>query len=487
MDGMAPLPAAWPAAPVAVNLPHSYEAEQNLLGAVLTNNRALERIPLDFRAHHFADPLHGRIFDVLRDTIDKGQTANPITLKRMFEGEVVDGALTVGQYLVKLASSVVAMVNAEDWARTIMDLWARRSVVLACQEIISEAIGADPEREGVRVIEDAEAKIHALTDGEKAGKRGLTLIGDGVDATLQQIETARQSGGVSGLSTGLTDLDRRTAGLHPGSLIIIGARPGMGKSDKALNLSFNAASKGKQVGFFSLEMSAGLLTNRILARMTGIPASLQIGGNVQPEDMGTLMAAAHKIRSLPLWIDDAPAPSVDVIASRARRLQRRHGLDLVVVDYLQLIAPGNNRRNRQSNRTEDVTLISQGLKALAKDLKVPVVALCQLSRAVEAREDKRPQLADLRESGSIEQDADVVIFLYRESYYLERDTPKQRPKETAEAFGERRDLHEQNLFKSANICEAIIAKQRMGPPGAVDLYYKPAHSHFGDLDSRVRE
>lgn len=465
-----------------VRLPHSYEAEQGLLGALLTNNRALERVPQDFRPEHFADPLHSKIFLAIREAVDRGHVANPVTLNRIFGDDPVAGALTAGQYLVKLAASVVSVVNAEDWARTITDLWAARSVVVACQEIISETLSPG-DRDARRIIEDAEARIHELSDNDGSGRKGLIEVGAGVDAVLEGIEAARQRGGVSGLSTGLTDLDGRTSGLQPGSLIIAGGRPGMGKSDLGLGISFNAATQGKRVGFFSLEMSRGLLTNRLLARMTRIPATDQIGGKVDPVQVGALTRAAGDLKKLPLWIDDAPAPTVDVISSRARQLQRRHGLDLVVIDYLQLIAPGNNRRNRQTNRTEDVTMISQGLKALAKDLNVPVVALCQLSRAVESRDDKRPVLADLRESGGLEQDADVVLFVYRDSYYLERDQPKQRERESAADFAERRDAHENKLLAALNVCQVIIAKQRMGAPGAVDLYYKPAHSHFADLSS----
>ena len=466
--------------------PHSYEAEQGLLGAILTNNRVIERVPLDFRSSYFADPLHARIFDVLRVTTDRGQTANPITLRRAFEGEEAVPGLTVQAYLIKLATSVVAIVNAEDYARTIVDAWARRSVIGVCREIISETAAPDLDRQGFQVIEEAEARIHALADGDAASaKRGLVSAGEGVDEVLKQIEDAQACGGVSGLATGLTDLDRLTAGLHRGSLVILGARPSMGKSDLAVNVALNAAKAGKRVGFFSLEMSRGLLINRLLARMTKIPASDQIGGQTRTEDLAPLVRAAGEIRSLPLWIDDAPAPTVEIIASRGRRPKRRHGLDLVVVDYLQLIAPGNNRRGRQTNRTEDVTLISQGLKALAKELEVPVLALCQLSRAVEAREDKRPQLADLRESGGIEQDADVVMFVYRDSYYLERSLLKQGERESAEDFAARRSKREFDALASLNICDLIVPKQRMGRAGAtVTVYYKPEHSHFGNLDER---
>lgn len=468
--------------PPADDLPHSYEAEQGLLGAILTNNRAIERVPPEFRAEHFADPLHARIYETLRHTIDRGELANPVTLRRMFEGDDAAPGLPVGQYMVKLAGSVVAIVNAEDYARTITDLWARRATVLACREIIAGA--TDPESSGEAVLEAAESRIRDIGSGARIGRRDLTPFGDGIHDTLGQIEAAWKAGGVSGLSTGLKDLDERTAGLHPGSLVIVGARPGMGKSDFALNLAYSAAAAGKSVGFFSLEMSKGLLTNRLLARATGIPATNQISGRVSEAEIAALSAAAGRLKGIPLWIDDSAASTVEAIGARARRLQRRHGLDLVMVDYLQLIAPGNSRRRRETNRTEDVTMISQALKGLAKDLGVPVVALSQLSRAVEGREDKRPTLADLRESGAIEQDADVVIFLYRESYYLDRDDPKQRQSETAEHFADRRTEHERRALSAMNTAEAIIAKQRMGSAGTVNLYYKPAHSHFADLHWR---
>lgn len=482
-DALAPLAAAWPAAPrrEVDRLLYNYEAEQGLIGAILVNNRALDRIPPDFRPEHFADPLHARVFVAVRDMADAGETANPVRLRRFFDGEDAAPGLPVFAYLTQIARDVQGIVNAEDWAKTITDVWARRATVDTCRAIIAAA--TMPDVDGASVIEDAEAQLRALTD-RSSGAKGLIPIGNSVDAVMEQIERARASGGVSGLSTGIADLDRKTAGLHPGSFVVIGARPGMGKSDLALNIALNAAGAGHNVGFFSLEMSRELLTNRALGRLTGVPATAQISGTVDDDQIPRLVRASGEIRGMPLHIDDGSASSVDVIASRARRMQRRHGLDLVIVDYLQIIAAGNSRKNRQANRTEDVTMISQGLKALAKDLKVPLIALCQLSRAVEAREDKRPTMADLRESGSIEQDADVVMFVYRDSYYLDRSQPKQRENEKAADFSIRISEHEAKSLKAMNVCDILIPKQRMGPATGVTLFYSPAQSRFGDMDPR---
>lgn len=483
-DAITPLAPAWPAPQLQQEpdrLLANYEAEQGLIGAILANNAALDRIPPEFRPDHFSDPLHARVFLAVREMVDAGETCAPHRLRRFFDGEEATPGVPVITYLVGLVRGLQGIVNAEDWARTITDVWARRATVDTCRAIIAGA--TVPELSGEDVLEAAEASIRALTD-HSTGARGLVPIGNCVDDVLAQIERARRSGGVSGLSTGMVDLDRKTAGLHPGSFVVIGARPGMGKSDLALNIAINAALAGKHVGFFSLEMSRDLLTNRALGRLTGIPATNQISGLVDDEQIAPLVRAGGDLRAMPLHIDDGAAASVDVIGTRARKMQRRHGLDLVVVDYLQIIAAGNSRRNREANRTTDVTMISQGLKALAKGLHVPLIALCQLSRAVEAREDKRPTMADLRESGSIEQDADVVMFVYRDSYYLDRDQPKQREHEKAADFNQRRSEHEQKTIKAMNVCDILIPKQRMGPPTGCVLYYNPAQSHFGDMDPR---
>lgn len=459
-------------------LPVNYEAEQGLLGALLVNNGALERVRDFLEPDHFADPAHQRIFDAIRKTVDKGHQANPITLNHFFQG---DGLAEVGgaQYLVKLAASVVAIVNAEDYGRTILEHWERRSAITTMLELIGRCTQPQIE-DGERLLEEAEERFHQIaTRTEK--RRGLIHVSVAVRSALDQIEAAYKAGGSSGLSTGLMDVDGILGGLHPGEVLILAARPSMGKTDLAVNIGANVARSGAVVGIFSLEMSAEEITKRVLARVTGIPADKQRGGRVSHQEMMALGRAASEVEALGLHIDDTPAPTVEAISARARRLRRRHGLGLIVVDYLQLITPGNSRNRRNANRVEDVTEISRSLKVMAKDLGVPVIALSQLSREVEKREDKRPQLSDLRESGAIEQDADAVAFLFREEYYLTREEPKQKSGESAMQFSMRLGDHETRLKGVQNVAEVIVAKNRMGPTGTAKLLYLPAQSKFGNL------
>lgn len=468
------------APPPAINLPVNYEAEQGLLGALMVNNRALERVRDFLEPEHFADPAHGRIFDAIRKTVDKGHQANPVTLNAFFQ---VDGGLAeVGgpAYLVKLAGAIVAIVNAEDYGRTILEHWQRRTAITTMLEMIGRCAQPEVGEDGGGFLEEAEERFHRIaTRSEK--RRGLIHISVAVQGALEQIEAAYKSGGSSGLATGLRDLDALSGGLHPGEVTIIAARPSMGKTDLAVNVSAAVAEAGKSVGIFSLEMSAEEITKRMLARLSTIPADRQRGGRVSHHEMLSLAEASRQLDSLTLHIDDTPAPTVDAISARARRLQRRRGLDLIVVDYLQLIAPGNSRNRRNANRTEDVTEISRALKVMAKEIGVPVIALSQLSRQVESREDKRPQLSDLRESGAIEQDADAVMFLYREEYYASREEPQQKTGQSASDYAMKLADHNDRLRACQGIAEVIVAKNRMGPTGTAKLYYLPAQSRFGNL------
>ena len=479
-----PAPAAAAAPPPALA---NFPAEQGLLGALLTNNRAMERIRDGARAlepEHFADPVNGRIFEAVRKLVDRDQVASPITLKAMFdrEGDLADiGGFA---YLVRLTQTVEAMTNAEDYAATIRDLATRRAAYAACQETMADLQTIDLDRPADKIVEDAEERLHGATRSSGPRKGELLPVADALRASVEQTEAAVKAGGVSGLSTGLFDLDHYLGGLRPGNVLVVAAATSMGKTDFAVNLATFAAKEGETVAFFSLEMSADELASRILARPTGVAASKQGRGQVSPQELSWLAKLSLELQSIPLFIDDTPAPTVEAIAARARRLRRKHGLGLIVVDYLQLIAPGNNRNRRSGNRTEDVTEISRSLKSLAKELGVPVVALAQLSRQLETRENKRPILSDLRESGAIEQDADKVVFLFREEYYLDRDEPRQRPGEKFDAFSERQADHEAHKRAVAGIAEAIVAKNRGGPKGTAKLHYDPARSLFEDIRNR---
>ena len=483
---------AWPrdraAAPVfdlaeitkGIPWPHNNEAEQGLLGALMVQNRALDRVREKLSPEHFSNPVHGRIYAAICQLVDSGRQANPVTLKGLFDQDGSLGEVGGAQYLVKLAASIVAIVNAEDYADTILDMHIRRATILAGFETVGNALAIDLEVPGTQVVEDAEARLRDLAFGVDK-THGLAPLGAAARLANARTEAAYKAGGVSGISTRLTDLDRQMGGLQPTDLIIIAARPSMGKSDLAVNIADNAARAGEKVALFSLEMSAEQVAMRMIARRSEISADRQIQGQVQPLHFTDLAKATADIETLPFFVDDSPASSVQTIAARARRHKRQYGLTLLVVDYLQLIAPGNNRRNREVNRVQEVSAITQGLKALAKELGIPVIALSQLSRAVESREDKRPMLSDLRESGSIEQDADIVAFLYREAYYLQRQQPEQRLDESAEKFGDRYDTWKTRLAEVLNIAEVIVAKRRLGPTGITRLFYAPEFSRFSNF------
>lgn len=479
-----PLGAPWWEREDAVVNPvtHNYEAEQGLLGALLTNNAAYDRVSRFLKPEHFGDPAHATIYEAIATFRDTDRQANPITLRPYLEHD--PGLRSCGgwAYLVRLMSSVVAIVNAEDYAQTIKETAIRRAGIAACQQIVADLTRIGMDRSAEQIIDDGEAHLHrAVTIGEeRAGD--LVPVAKALEASVKQTEAAVQAGGTSGLSSGLQDLDHYLGGMRPGHLIVAAGATSMGKTDFAVNIASNAALAGVPVAFFSLEMSAEELGGRILARETGIAASRQGRGQVSDDELKGLARKWIELKTLPLYIDDTPAPTVDAIRSRAMRMKRRRKLGLVVIDYLQLIAPGNSRNRRSGNRTEDVAEISRALKALAKTLDAPILALAQLSRALEARENKRPILADLRESGAIEQDADKVVFLFREEYYLERDQPVQREREGTIDFASRQADHKARMEKVRGRAEAIVAKNRGGPKGTPKLYYDPARSLFGNLN-----
>jgi replicative DNA helicase len=473
--------------------PHNSEAEQALLGAILVNNQAYHRVSEFLAPEHFADGVHGRIFSAIAKLIERGQMANPVTLKNLFDQ---DGALTeIGgaQYLARLAASVITIINAEDYGHAIHDLYLRRKLIEVGGDMVNDAHAQDIDMPAVNQIEVVEKKLFDLaTTGQTEG--GFQSFQSSLTIAIGMAEAAFKRGGkTTGVSTGFTDLDKLLGGLHPSDLVILAGRPSMGKTALATNIAFNAASAyrtvqqedgsvvvedGAIVGFFSLEMSAEQLATRVLSEHSGVSSDRIRRGDVGREDFMRFVVASQELSTKPLFIDDTPALSITALRTRARRLMRQQGLGLIVVDYLQLLQgpPGKGT----DNRVQEISDITRGLKALAKELDVPVIALSQLSRAVEQREDKRPMLSDLRESGSIEQDADVVMFVFREEYYLGRAEPARRPEENDEKFNDRYARWQERLEQVHATGEVIIAKQRHGPIGKVTLHFEGATTKFSN-------
>jgi len=475
--------------------PHNAEAEMALLGAVLSNNRAYEKVSEYLKAEHFVDPRHQRIFAACARLIERGQLANSITLKAFFEQDKALDEIGGTKYLARLEASAISIINAGEYGRTIHDLALRRELIELGSEMVNRAFEVTIDETAVQQIEEAERNLYELaTTGEFEG--GFVPLADAMTEAIHSAEAAfKRSSHVTGVTTGLIDLDRKLGGLHPSDLVILAGRPSMGKTALATNIAFNAAAayreesdeegrsrvaEGAKVAFFSLEMSAEQLANRILAEQTGISSDRIRRGEVSRDDFPRFLEAVERLQHLNLFIDDTPALSVPQLRTRARRLKRQHGLGLVVIDYLQLLHPGGVTRN--DNRVQEVSEITRGLKALAKELDLPVLALSQLSRAVEQREDKRPQLADLRESGSIEQDADVVMFIFREEYYHERSEPKPRADEADDRFEQRHRRWQEHGEKIHNVADVNIAKQRHGPIGGVHLLFESALTRFANLE-----
>ncbi len=467
--------------------PHNVEAEKALIGAVFANNRAYEAVSEFLRPEHFALGQNGRIFEACGKLIERGQIADPVTLKTLFEQDKTLTDIGGVDYLAELAASAVGVINAGEYGRLIYDLFLKRQLIDLGQDVAERAYAADLDEDAVRQIERAEQSLYDLaTSGNYEG--GFQAFKSSVIEAIRLAETAhKREGAFSGVATGFTDLDKMLGGLHPSDLVILAGRPSMGKTALATNIAFNAAyshnrSEGKEggvIGFFSLEMSAEQLASRILSEQTNISSDRMRKGELSNEEFNRLVVGSQALHQIPIFIDDTPALTVSALRTRARRLKRQHNLSMIVIDYLQLIAspPG-----RSDGRVNEVSEITRGLKTLAKELNVPVLALSQLSRAVEQRDNKRPQLADLRESGSIEQDADVVMFIFREEYYLERDQPVQRQDEKDDSFHTKYERWQQRLEEVRNIAEVIIAKQRHGPIGTARLQFHGAFTRFGNLD-----
>jgi replicative DNA helicase len=475
--------------------PHNYEAEMALLGAILANNLTFDKVNEFLRPDHFADALHGRIYEAAGKLIERGQIANALTLKSLFDQDPALLEHGGAQYLARLAASVVTIINAEDYGRAIHDLHLRRQLIDLGEVMVNTAHDHDLDLPATGQIETAEEKLFRLAETGDT-ENGLRPLTEALTGAINMAEAAvKREGHVTGVTTGLVDLDKKLGGLQPSDLVILAGRPSMGKTALATNIAFNAAlahklapENGGRVAFFSLEMSAEQLATRILAEQTGISSDRIRRGEIsRDDDFSRLVVAAQDLQTLPMHIDDTPGLSVPAMRTRARRLKRRHGLGLIVVDYLQLMRSPAGLRSE--NRVQEVSEITRGLKAIAKELDVPVLALSQLSRAVEQRDDKRPQLADLRESGSIEQDADVVMFIFREQYYHERGEPKQRDDESSEKFAERHSRWLERGERVHNVAEVNIAKQRHGPIGTVELYFDGMVTKFGNLsrDDRLAD
>lgn len=467
-------------------VPYNLEAEQGLLGILLLNNKSLEYVSDYLHPFHFADAVHGKIYEGIIRFAERGQIADPITLKDYFDKDKALETVGGAKYLVDLASSVLSMSSISDYGKLIYDLYLRRELLNIGQDVCVQAKTYEFDVTAIQQIERAEKQLFDLaTKGQTGG--GLIEFNVAMGDALRSAELAfKRDSQIVGVTTGLTDMDKWLGGLHPSDLLILAGRPSMGKTTLATNIAFNAARAslkkeggGAPVAFFSLEMSSEQLASRILASEAGVSSDKIRKGDIQASDFPKFVEVTREFQDLPLFIDDTPAVTVNAIRNRARRMQRQHGLGLIVIDYLQLIEAGGDRRSGQSNRVQEISDISRGLKAIAKELDVPVIALSQLSRAVEQRDDKRPQLSDLRESGSIEQDADVVMFVFREEYYLER----KRPSEGTDKYIEWQAQMNQ-VYKQA---EVIIAKQRHGPVGTIKLYFDGSITKFGNLTQNYLE
>jgi len=467
--------------------PHNFEAEMALLGAILSNNRAYDRVSEFLLPEHFADARHQRIYDAVRRLIELGQIADPVTLRDMFSHDGTLDEIGGPDYLARLAGSVASVINAEDYGRTVHDRALRRALIAIGEDVVNRAYEINLDINATDQIEMAEAALYDLaTDGAYEGD--FKSFHQALTSAVEVAEAAyKRDGNLAGVATHLIDLDRQLGGLHSSDLLILAGRPSMGKTALSTNIAFNAAKAyreerkddgsthvvdGAVVGFFSLEMSAEELATRILAEQSGISSHRIRRGEVSSEEFPKLVEASHTLAHLPLFIDDTAGLTVSALRTRARRLKRQHNLGLIVVDYLQLMRPSPG--SRQENRVQEISEITRSLKGIAKELQVPVLALSQLSRAVEQREDKRPQLADLRESGSIEQDADVVMFVFREEYYLERAKPDDGSDKIIE--------WQEKMDRVHNVAELIVAKQRHGPVGTVKLFFNPELTKFGNLD-----
>ena len=454
-------------------LPNNIEAEQAVIGSVLTSNEIFDDLSSIISENNFFDPLHQKIYAAINNLIYKGMLANPITLKSYFENEKDD--LNVPEYLIKITKFATSSRQCIEYSKIIYDMYVRRELIKISENIIDNAKISDLNISGQTIIENSEKVLYDLAEKGSVSS-SLIKFDDAVKQTIDMASSAyKNEEGIVGVPTGLKDLDNRLGGLHKSDLIIIAGRPSMGKTALATNIAFHAAKKIQETGnkgsiaFFSLEMSSEQLSTRILAEQSRIKSNDIRRGKISEEQFEQFIETSKNISELPLYIDETPAISVAALSNRARRIKRLYGLDMVVIDYIQLMRASFALKE---GRVQEISEITQGLKALAKELSVPVLALSQLSRAVEQRDDKKPLLSDLRESGSIEQDADVVMFVYRESYYLKAKEPRPATVEHAE--------WQAKMNEVSHLAELIIGKQRHGPTGNVMLEFEEMFSKFKD-------
>lgn len=463
---------------ITSTVPYNKEAERVLLGAILLRNESIDEV-LDFlRSDHFYFEEHQKIFEAIVIFRDRGQVADPVTLKDYFDND--EKLKTVGgaEYLIELIESVFSMTSTYDYGRIIYDLFIRRQLICISQEMRESCCESDLNVTGISIVEDTEKRLYNLvTLGQ--GNNSVVQFRDALSQAIDSATTAyKRDSHIIGVTTGLIDVDRWLGGLYPSDLIIIAGRPSMGKTALATNIGFNAAkafatkpNEGAKVAFFSLEMSSEQLAMRILASESGVSSDKIRRGQIRQEDFPKFVMVSRDFNDLPLYIDDTPGLNISTLRNRARRLKRKHDIGLIIIDYLQLI--DSSLKKGVENRVQEVSSITRSLKTLAKELSVPIIALSQLSRAVEQRDDKKPQLADLRESGSIEQDADVVMFVYREEYYESRKEPTHESDKYSEWQKKMNEIY--------NKAELIVAKQRHGPIGNIKLFFDSQLTKFGNI------
>ena len=468
-------------------LPHNVEAEAALLGALMIDNRLAGDVQVQLRAEHFYEAIHARIYEAILRQVDRNMVANPVTLRPLFDNDEAMRDLGGAAYLAKLTGNGTALIGAKDFATQIYELALLRELVSVGRNMVERAFDTSEDINPKEQIEKAEMALYSVAEqgGEEGGVKSFVQA---ATAAVSMAEKAMNAGGgLSGVTTGIDSLNAKTAGLHNSDLLILAGRPGMGKTALATNIAFNAARRwvrdaedgiapersiGAKTAFFSLEMSADQLATRILSEQSGIVSESIRSGKITNREMQELIRASRELETLPLFIDDTPGLTIAALRTRARRLKRRHGIGLIVVDYLQLLQGSGNRAG--DNRVQEISEISRGLKTLAKELHVPVIALSQLSRQVEQREDKRPQLSDLRESGSIEQDADIVLFVYREEYYVAAMEPRDHDDPKYPEWFEK-------MEKVSGLAEVVIAKQRHGATGKVRMKFESNITRFSDL------
>jgi replicative DNA helicase len=471
--------------PVYRSAPHNIEAEQSLLGAILVNNDAFYRVSDFLEQKHFFEPIHQTIFETAGSLIRMGKVATPVTLKTFVPADTDIGGMTVGQYLARLAAEATTIINAQDYGRTVYELALRRDLIRIGEDMVNVAFDAPVDFAPRAQIEDAERRLYELAESGRY-EGGFQRFAQAMKVALDMAANAYQRDGkLSGIATGLRDLDAKMGGLQRSDLVILAGRPGMGKTALATNIAFNIAKahqaevqadgtmksvNGGIVGFFSCEMSAEQLATRILAEQTKIASSQIRRGGINQSEFDRIRDYTIQLEHLPLYVDETGGISISQLTARARRLKRQKGLDILVIDYIQLLQ-GSGKRS--DNRVQEVTEITTNLKALAKELNIPIIALSQLSRQVENRDDKRPQLSDLRESGSIEQDADVVMFVYREEYYLANKEPRPGTPE--------HEKWQLEMDLALGKAEVIVGKQRHGPTGTVELHFEGQFTRFSDL------